>query len=377
MKNRSIPRFRRALLAWYGENRRRLPWRETRDPYRVWVSEVMLQQTRVETVVRYWPEFLERFPDVSALAEADLEAVLKAWEGLGYYARARNLRRAARVVVHEHGGSVPSVPEAFRALPGVGEYIAAAVMSIAFDRPMAVVDGNVKRLLARLLEVGDPVGSPAAMKAFREWSGRLLDPSRPGAFNQAMMELGARVCRPRAPDCGSCPVDGHCGAHRSGRAADFPVRAGRRHVPEYRVAVGVVLRRGRMLITRRPEEGLLGGLWEFPGGKIGEGETAEEACRREIAEETGLDVVVGERIATVRHAYSHFRIVMDVFRCRCLGETEDGARDRTRGREEISEPEVRLNGPTDHRWITLDEIDRYPFPAANHKFIPRLRKAGA
>ena len=316
----------------------------------------MLQQTRVRTVIPYYTSFLERFPDIRALASSDEDAVLNAWVGRGYYARARNLRRAALAVAGRHGGRVPGDAESFRALPGVGDYICAAVQSIAFGAPMAAVDGNVRRVLSRLFVIEAPVNRPSSQREFQGRADELLDASAPGEFNQAMMELGATVCTPHNPDCGTCPVAGACAARSGNRIPEFPVRDKRRPIPEYRVAVGVVQDDDRVLITKRPRSGLLGGLWEFPGGKIREGETAREACRRELAEEVSLVVEVGELVTRVRHAYTHFKVEMDVFRCRY-----DGG-------------EVTLKGPTDYRWVVLDELAQYAFPRANHKFIPLLRE---
>ncbi|RMH78143.1 MAG: A/G-specific adenine glycosylase, partial [Calditrichaeota bacterium] len=350
------PHFRRKLREWFRTARRELPWRNTADPYAIWVSEVMLQQTQVSTVIPYFEAFLRRFPTVQALAEADLSRVLKVWEGLGYYARARNLHRAARRVVSEWGGRIPEQYSQFRKLPGVGEYIAAAVMSIAFDQPRAVVDGNVRRVLARLLGMEAPVNDPRAAKAYRVAAEALLDREHPAAFNQAMMELGALVCRPRNPRCGECPVQRFCTAFAAGQQEYFPRRLPRRQIPEYPIAVGVVQRNGRLLITRRAEAGLLGGLWEFPGGKVREGESPEQACVREIAEEVNLQVRIRSHLTRVRHAYSHFRILMDVFLCEYQG------------------GEVRLNGPVEYRWIAPEEIDAFAFPGANRKFIPLLRR---
>jgi A/G-specific adenine glycosylase len=358
MRPADLTRLRRRLLAWYARNRRRLPWRETRDPYRIWVSEVMLQQTQVRTALPYYRHFLERLPTLRALARADLGEVLKLWEGLGYYARARNLHRAAGILV-AGGGRIPDRWEDFRALPGVGSYIAAAVLSMAFDRPHAVVDGNVKRVLARLLAIAAPINRAASHKVFQATADRLLARRRPGDFNQALMELGALVCTPAAPGCAVCPLNGRCAAHAEGTVAGYPRRVAARMIPDAEIAVGVVFKRGRVLITRRPEQGLLGGLWEFPGGKIQAGEGPEAACAREIKEEVNLDVIVAEPLAQVRHAYSHLRVRLHVFGCRFAA-----------GR-------VRLNGPVDHRWIRIAEIDRFAFPKANHKFIPLLKARAA
>ncbi|RPJ71130.1 MAG: A/G-specific adenine glycosylase [Desulfobacteraceae bacterium] len=350
----AVRTIQRRLLAWYEKSRRPLPWRMTRDPYRIWVSEVMLQQTQVATATPYYRRFIARFPTLRRLAQADLDTVLKLWEGLGYYARARNLHRACGAVLAHHGSRVPDAWEPFRALPGVGDYIAAAVLSIAFDRPHAVVDGNVKRVLARLFALAAPVNQAATHRMFQAAADRLLDHRRPGEFNQALMELGALVCTPAAPQCPLCPLSGYCAALQADTVALYPRRRPARPVPEADIAVGVVFKHARVLITRRPEEGLLGGLWEFPGGKLRDGESPAAACAREIMEEVGLAVTIEAPIAVVRHAYSHLRVRLHVFRCR-----------HTRGR-------VRRNGPVDHRWVGIAALDRFAFPRANHKFMPLL-----
>jgi len=343
----------RELLDWFEENHRDLPWRRTADPYRIWVSEVMLQQTQVRTVMPYYERFLARFPDLSSLAAAPLDDVLKHWEGLGYYARARNFHAAARAL---ESGVVPDDPDRFGELPGVGPYMRAAVMSIAFAHPLAAVDGNVKRVLARAFAVEDAVDRPAGARAVQAIADELLDTEHPAEFNQAIMELGALVCRPQKPQCDACPWSGSCAAFASGAWERYPRTSPKRAVPTARIAVGVVSRRGRLLITRRAETAMLGGLWEFPGGKIRRGETAEDACRREVREETGLDVEVVEHVASVQHAYSHLKVEIEVFRCT-----------HRRGR-------VRLRGPVDHRWILLEETAHYAFPKANHKFLPALKR---
>lgn len=357
LSRENFPRFRASLLGWYRRNRRSLPWRETRDPYRIWISEVMLQQTQVSTVIPYFHHFIKKFPTVKALAGADLQAVLKSWEGLGYYARARHLHQAAQVLANGRRGKIPDSYTEFRKLPGVGEYIAAAVLSIAFGQPRAAIDGNVKRVLARLFSIDAPVNDPASGKIFRDAGEALLDREHPGDFNQAMMELGALICRPQNPLCRQCPVRRFCSAFAQSRQEEFPCRKPRKTTPQYHIAVGVVQKDGRVLITRRAEKGLLGGLWEFPGGKVHQGaETAEQACRREIKEEVNLEVQVGPHLARVKHAYTHFKIVMDVFLCEYLA------------------GEVALNGPVDFRWITAEELGNYPFPRGNQKFMPQLSR---
>jgi A/G-specific adenine glycosylase len=349
-----IERIRKKLLKWYTANKRDLPWRRTSDPYSILVSEVMLQQTQVKTVIPYYMEFLARFPTARHLADADLQEVLKVWEGLGYYARARNLHRAARVIVSDHNGRLPDAPAAIQNLPGVGDYIAAAVLSIAFGQARAVVDGNVKRVLSRLFCMAQPVNVVASHKIFQEVASDLLWKNNPGDFNQAVMEFGALICRPGRPDCLKCPVTGECRAFASNLVADYPKREKRKKVPVQHIAVGVVWRKNKVLITRRKPDGLLGGLWEFPGGKIIAREAPEAACLREIKEETNLVVEVTGHISRIKHAYTHFKIVMDVFGCRHVS-----------GR-------VRLSGAVDHRWIRIEEIETYPFPKANHKFFKDL-----
>jgi A/G-specific adenine glycosylase len=345
------------LLAWYDHNKRNLPWRETTDPYAVWVSEVMLQQTQVKTVIPYYQRFLNTFPTIRDLAASDLQKVLKMWEGLGYYGRARNMHRTASIITQEHHGIFPDTWQHIHRLPGVGDYIAAAVLSIAFGHPYAVVDGNVKRVLARLFKLDTPVNQATQAKTFNKHAGKLLYESDPGKYNQAIMELGALVCTPYSPLCGTCPIQPVCKAFQSSTVDIYPRRVKKKQIPLYNIAIGVVLKKDRVLITQRRHDGLLGGLWEFPGGKIKKGETSAKACIREIKEETGLTVTVRQYLTQVKHAYTHFRIIVDVFIC-----------DNVSGM-------VALNGPVDYQWITMEQIDAFPIPRANHKFIPRLKEA--
>ena len=343
------------LIPWYLAHQRSLPWRRTRDPYCIWVSEVMLQQTQVATAIPYYRRFMDRYPRIRQLAEADVQDVLKVWEGLGYYARARNLHLAAQRLQEHANGNIPTDISAFKKLPGVGDYIASAVLSIAFDRPYAVVDGNVKRVLARLFLIDAPVNKPSAYAIFKGYCSRIFDARQPGTFNQALMELGALICRPRSPGCDHCPLASLCEACQSNSQNRYPKRIRKRPVPQIHVAVGIIRKNNHLLITRRPFEGLLGGLWEFPGGKVAAGETAAQACRREIKEEVGLTVALETDLTRVKHAYTHFKIIMDVF----VGRWVSGR--------------VVLQGPTDHRWIEMADLDDYPFPGANRKFIPLFK----
>ena len=350
--------IRKRLHAWYADNHRSLPWRKNLAPYSIWVSEVMLQQTQVKTVIAYHGRFLKRFPTIHSLARADQQEVLKLWEGLGYYSRARNFHKAAKQVSSLHSGRIPAEWHAFRQLAGVGDYIASAVLSIAFGQPFAVVDGNVKRVISRLLAMDTPVNGAGAHGVFQEPAAALLDRDAPGIFNQAVMELGALICKPAKPDCVLCPLHPFCKALASRQVDVYPKRVKMPAVPLYPVVAGVVYYQGRMLITQRKQDGLLGGLWEFPGGKIQQGESPADACVREIGDEAGIPVRIVSHLFQVKHAYTHFKIQMQVFICRALS----GA--------------VRLNGPVDFRWIIPDEMDQYPFPGANHKFMGLLKDTG-
>lgn len=307
--------FSGRLLDWYARHGRSLPWRGSTDPYAVLVSEYMAQQTRVETVIPYYRRWMAQFPTIQTLAAASEDDVLKAWEGLGYYARARNLLKAARVIVDEHNGLIPPDVDTLRGLPGIGLYTAAAVASLAFGADEPALDGNLRRVLARVtalaLDPRSPAGQQQLTAAAREW----LPPGRAGDFNQALMDLSSQICLPKTPRCAECPLTAFCLAFQHKRQADFPVKVKKPAVPVIIVTAGV-LRRGRaVLLTKRPADGLLGGLWEFPGGKQEPGESLPECLARELREELGVEVTVGEEIGLFRHAYSHFRVVLHAFAC--------------------------------------------------------------
>ncbi len=347
---------RRALAAWFRASARDLPWRSRRDPYTTWLSEIMLQQTRVEQALPYFERFVTRFPDVRSLADASIDDVLRAWEGLGYYSRARNLHRAARDLVQRFDGRFPSDYDSIRTLPGVGAYTAAAIASQAFGLPCAAVDSNVVRVLTRFS--ADP-GDPRRATTRRRIDGlaaSMLDPVHPGTHNEALMELGARVCRPRSPRCSECPLSRSCRAFAEGQPEAYPTRVPKRPVPHFDIAVGVLRdASGRLFIQRRPDDAMLGGLWEFPGGKVEPGETPEEACRREIAEELGLRARVGRRLAMIRHAYSHFRITLHAFDCTSADAL----------------PPDRPDGTA--RWVAAESLADYAFPRANRRLVEELR----
>ncbi len=310
----SFPVLRPRLLVWYDSARRDLPWRaapgQAPDPYRVWLSEVMLQQTRVETVRPYYERWLARFPTVDALAEAPLDDVLKAWEGLGYYSRARNFHAAVRTVAEQYGGRVPGETGAFRALPGVGRYTAGAVMSIAFGLPEPVVDGNVRRVFARWTD--DP--APADDTLWR-MAADLVPGERPGDVNQALMELGATVCTPRNPRCGACPVRDFCAAYAAGTQNERPAPKKAGPLPHEDTAVPVIQRPGEVLLVRRPANARLGGMWAFPQAVRAADEPMTDAVVRAARDGLGVEIAVGEPVAVVQHTFTHVRATYHALRC--------------------------------------------------------------
>jgi A/G-specific adenine glycosylase len=311
----------------------------------------MLQQTRVETVIPYYERFLARFPTPLALADADPDELMQHWAGLGYYSRARNLRAAAERVVREHGGRVPDSVEALRELPGVGRYTAGALASIAFDRPAPVVDGNVARVLARLLDLSLDVASPAGQRRLWSEAEALVAGEAPGELNQALMELGALICVPRAPRCPQCPVRRRCGGHAAGRAEALPVKAARAAPREVEAVAALLMRDGRALAVRRPPHGLLGGLWELPGGELASGEAPARALSRLLRERVGLAVVDPTPIGVVTHGFTHRRLRLHVFRA-----------DAPAGR-------VRRSGPDAHRWLAPSALGTLPLSAVARKAL--------
>lgn len=354
----TVIRCRRLLLRWFAANARDLPWRRDRAVYAVWISEIMLQQTQVQQALPYYLRFMERFPTVAALAAAPIDAVLKAWEGMGYYARARNLHRAAGQIMARHGGHFPADAESVRALAGIGPYTAAAILSIAFNQPLAVVDGNVIRVLSRLHAWPGDAKTTSGKKEIQERAQSLLDPAAPGAFNEAMMELGALICTPQNPLCTACPLAACCQALAQGAPEKFPVKSAKKLRPHYQIAAGLIWKKEKLLIVRRPESGLLGGLWELPGGKQEAGEVLEATVAREAAKKLGIKIKVGSFFSRVDHAYTHFSITLHVYHCRHLKGTPYP------------------HEHSDWRWVSIAELDDYAFSRSNRRIIEQL-PAGA
>jgi A/G-specific adenine glycosylase len=349
-------RIRRGLTRWYDDNRRPLPWRETRDPYAIWISEIMLQQTRVETAAPYYRRFMERFPTVEELACAPLGDVLKTWENLGYYARVRNLHKAAGEIVGRFGGRIPPDMEEIIRLPGIGRYTAGAILSIAFGRAVPAVDGNVRRVISRLQAIEESVDDAAVRERIEELVRTLVPTRDPGRFNQALMELGAVCCTPKSPVCPACPLQDNCRARSQGLVHRLPFRGKKKTVP-HREVVAAVIRdgEGRFLIVQRPSSGLLGSLWKFPGGILNPQEEREEGLQRIVRDELGLGIGVGSPLAAVKHAYTHFRITLTAFACTL--------------REGFPA------GPP-WRWAGVVEVEGLPFSKADRRIARSVIPAG-
>ena len=331
-----------SLFEWYAENARNLPWRVQTDPYAVWISEVMLQQTRVETVIPYYKRWMVRYPSVKALAEASRDEVLVQWEGLGYYQRAHHLHLAARIILAEHDGELPRQLDQLRRLPGIGPYTSAAIAAIAFNNDVIALDGNLQRVFSRLSDLTIDPRSPKGERQLLSMARGILPSGKASTFNQALMDLGATVCTPRAPTCSACPLTFFCLAFQRGSQEERPVRRSRKPPPHITAVSAVISRETEVLIGRRPEGMLLGGLWEFPGGKPEPGESLKSGLRRGLGEELGVEVELGPRLGIFKHAYTHFQVLVHAYACRLV----DG------------EPQALEH--TELRWVRPEELGEFP-----------------
>lgn len=347
---RSFAFFNKKLLRWYSAHHRELPWRKSRDPYKIWVSEVMLQQTTVKTVLPYYRKWIKLFPDVVSLSRAQPQKVLKAWQGLGYYQRAKNLLRASRIIADKHQGQIPENYQDLRKLPGLGPYTAAAVLSLAFGQPYPVLDANARRVLMRLIRLRGEVSSKND-KTLLQFLKPFFPKKNPGLFNQALMELGALVCRPKNPLCLLCPLGQSCVAFKKGEQEIIPSPKKRRY-QRVDAVVAVIGKDGKYLIQKRPPSGLMADLWEFPGGKRKSGETLREALRREVREELSAEVKEEKFILKVEHAYTQFLVSLHVYECRLK-----------------SKPLLRKGR---HLWVSPRGLKNYPFPSGSAKIVKFL-----
>jgi A/G-specific adenine glycosylase len=347
--------FTENLLAWYEEHKREMPWRGEKDPYKIWISEIMLQQTRVDQARPYFENFMKLFPTVFDLAKADQQQVLKAWEGLGYYSRARNLHAASRMIVDEFEGKLPETYDEIIKLKGIGPYTAAAITSIAFNKPNAVVDGNVIRVITRYFGIEEDVRKTGTVREVQSLVNELISQERPAEFNQGMMELGATVCSPHNPDCLNCPIQAGCIATKIAKTDSIPYKSKAKSKPHKVIGVGIIEREdGKLLIALRPEDAMLGGLWEFPGGKQEEGESIQETIERELKEELGVEVHAYKELMKLKHTYSHFSITMHAWFCTLISGSP-----KPKSSQEI-------------RWVEKSELEGYPFPKANKVLTEKL-----
>ncbi|MFT4416711.1 A/G-specific adenine glycosylase [Fredinandcohnia humi] len=350
LENFSIEQFQADLINWFEAEQRDLPWRKDQDPYKVWVSEIMLQQTRVETVIPYFTNFVTSFPTIESLAHADEEKVLKAWEGLGYYSRVRNLHAAVKEVAEKYDGQVPNTVEGISSLKGVGPYTTGAILSIAYGVPEPAVDGNVMRVLSRILSIWDDIGKPKTRQLFEEIVRELISKENPSAFNQGLMELGALICIPGNPACLLCPVQGHCRAFAEGVQKELPVKS-KKKAPTALSMSAVVLKneKGQLVIHKRPSKGLLANLWEFPNHEsMIEFSTQKEQLSDFLKNEFGIEAKLGEAFTTIQHVFSHLIWNITVFDGTLFGDVKET-------------DTVKL--------VDQEEIKQYTFPVSHQKIL--------
>ncbi len=345
--------FRKGLLSWYKVQKRDLPWRKTKDPYKILISEIMLQQTQVETVIPYYKAWMKKFNTIKKLAAASLDEALILWEGMGYYSRARNLHLTAKEIVKNYNGKIPNSYEDLLHLPGIGKYTAGAIASIAFNEPVPAIDANVRRVLTRLFCLSPSLAND---KTFWELALNLMATASPSEFNQAMMEIGALICIAKNPRCPNCPVRSCCKAFSKGTQARYPAIRKPKKVEEIEVVLGIIFNNNMVYIQKRPPQGLFAGLWEFPGGKVKPGESPEKALHRELKEELGEKVRIISNGKSIRHNYTSFKVLLHPFICSTQKRFSPGSRKR------------------EFRWISREDLKNYAFPAANRKIIRTLKE---
>ncbi len=359
--NQDFTIIQQQLLLWFQDEGRALPWRKKYDPYHVWISEIMLQQTQMERGVEYFQRWIDRLPDIVAVADAEEEEILKLWEGLGYYARARNLHKTARIIKDNYYGRLPKEHGTLLTLPGIGPYTASAIASIAFNQDFPVVDANVERIFARIFDIDAPLKHKDTKKKMDKLAWRLLPSGNSRQFNQALMEFGGLVCTPKNPLCAICPIAQQCQALLRGVVHERPLpRKGKKVIP-IEMATGILFHDDQIFIQKRLENDIWGGLWEFPGGRLEEGEQADEAMVREFLEETELQVEVCEKITTVVHHYTRYKVILHCFTCRFRLGFENPV----------------LHAAQESRWIQPKDLHVYGFPAGHRKLIEYINKQRA
>ncbi|MCC7118082.1 MAG: A/G-specific adenine glycosylase [Anaerolineales bacterium] len=346
-----MPRLATRLLAWYAKNKRSMPWRDHPDPYAIWVSEIMLQQTRVETVVPYFQKWMKLFPTIPVLAQARERDVLNAWEGLGYYSRARNLHKAAKIIAEKFNGQLPRNLDDLRSLPGIGRYTVGAIASMAFKMDEPTLDGNLRRVFSRLYDVTEFADSPAGEKILWELAAQNLPTGQAGDYNQALMDLGATICLPKNPKCPNCPIRRFCLASQNETQALRPLLKPKKKTPHYLYVAAVMVRRGRVLLTQRPAEGLLAGMWEFPQARVEAHPQGELA--KAINAAYSLTLQKPEALGVVQHAYTHFKATVHAFRCMALS----------------------IPKKKNLKWVKLTDLETYPMGKVSREIAKLLAES--
>tara|TARA_Y100000768_G_scaffold219083_1_gene165162 strand:+ start:6244 stop:7296 length:1053 start_codon:yes stop_codon:yes gene_type:complete len=342
------------LLRWYDNNNYDFPWRNSNDPYKVWISEVMLQQTQVNTVIPYFNKWMKRFPTIQDVAQADIDIILKYWEGLGYYSRAHNIKKSASILCQTMNAKLPK-NNLLRSLPGIGDYMEGSIMSIAFNKPYPAVDGNVKRVFSRFL--CENFKSQKEIKKLKKYILKKIHKTRPGCFNQAVMDLGREICKPSSPLCNCCPIQNKCIAYNKNLTSMYPQKIIKKKRPSFDIVVGfIVNNKNNFLITKRPQNKMLGGLWELPGGKRGKGESLRNTLIREIKEEINIDINVNQKMGVIQHSYSHMNINLHGYLCN------------------IKKGKIRKNECVDAKWINMKQIENFTFPKASHKLFSIIKE---
>jgi A/G-specific adenine glycosylase len=347
---------RRVLLAWFRVNQRQLPWRQEYLPYHVWISEIMGQQTQMDRVVVYFSRWIEQFPDIATVAAASEQSILKAWEGLGYYSRARNIQKTAVLLTEQYGDQIPADYRQLLALPGIGPYTAAAILSIAFNQDVPVLDANVERLFVRLLDIDQPVKAAATQSVLRTTAAGLLPSGKARLFNQALMEFGALICTPRNPACCQCPLAGCCQSRQQDTVHNRPIRTKNNKTIDIVMACAIIFHQGRYYIQQRKADDVWGSLWEFPGGRLKQGENPEQAALREVEEETELNVKNLTPYAVVVHHYTKYRVTLHSFNCVLA---------------DMNSSPV-LHAASQYQWVKVNKLPDFPFPAGHRQLVAKL-----
>ncbi len=348
--------MQKILIQWYDKNKKNMPWRVNTNPYRIWISEVMLQQTQVSTVIPYYKKWMEKFPKIEKVAAADIDEILKLWEGLGYYSRAQNIKKACDIIMNQFNGKIENVSN-LNELPGIGDYIASAINSIAFSEPHPVIDGNVKRVASRLWEM--KIINTADIKKLKTILDLEISKERPGCFNQAIMDLGREICKPQKPHCEKCPISQFCQSLQNNTIAKYPYKLKKKKVPIVDVVVAYIQNHKKdFIITKRPANKMLGGLWELPGGKRESGESFKSALIREIREELNIDIQISGKIGEIEHTYSHMKINLHAYTCSMIEKKAT----------------IKVTEAQDLKWIQFKNIGQYSFPKANHKLFQKMRE---